>query len=251
MPKKHKPKQNGESSLSIPCFFLTFSEITRLSAPGRLTAHSCVPGTVIGDYFPVHRKVNAFLTKKQQLKSSPYGDFCIIHCELLTRSGFLLHSEIREWQTLQVPCLVVQSQDYLPASKSWRKGKCLLHLGFFCKMEMAPGHCHFFVCTPCCFTCVFAALRLKSPKRCGCLVQDLSQWLELMQALGQGMPALCCWRQGGTSGRQFHTACSVFSWEPAGNAEGLYAVSDLFSSVHWQLQTEVFPHTNWCKLGQD
>lgn len=99
-------------------------------------------------------------------------------------------------------------------------------------METAPGHCHFFVCTPCCIPCVCAAFRLKSPKRSGCLLQDLSQWLELLQALGQGVPALCCWGQGGTSGWQFHTAGSVFPWEPVGKAEGLYTVSDLFSSVH-------------------
>lgn len=49
---------------------------------------------------------------------------------------------------------------------------------------------------------------------------------------GQGVPALCCWGQGGMAGWQFHTACSVFPWEPVGKAEGLYAVSDLFSSVH-------------------
>lgn len=51
------------------------------------------------------------------------------------------------------------------------------------------------------------------------------------------------------SGWQFHAACSVFSWEPVGKAEGLYAVSDVFSSVHMAIANGGLPTHELVQTG--
>lgn len=46
------------------------------------------------------------------------------------------------------------------------------------------------------------------------------------------------------------SSCSVFSWEPIGKAEGLYALSDVLSSVHVAIANRGLPTHELVQTGQ-